>query len=1313
LFAPKTNTQTTSAKNSLFGGESDAFVQPKLSVGQPGDRYEVEADKAADQIVARDQQQTPSFISPTPAIQRQTDEDVQKQELENEIQQKPVVDPISPGVQLKPLIQQQTEEEIQQKCAECGQEETLQRKPQGQQAVSGSVENQLVSSKGGGRPMSGETRSSMESGFGADFGNVRIHTDSNAVQMNKSLGAQAFTSGNDIYFNEGKYNPNSSSGKHLLAHELTHTIQQGGSGAMAQAKIQMMPDWVNSAAGWVGDTASGVANGVADGAAWVGGQVADGAAWVGDQVADGAEWVGDQISAAATWVMDGINGAINSGTDFLNEKWDQVKEFGTSSFDDIKNGFGSLVSYITSPFNSLMTAMTDFNSDLLEGTWNMLKSGGDALMAGINNLVQGVLNTGEAMWSSVTGFINGIFENINSFFNNSGFGMLPESIQSGIRSAFSGLQSLWDNITSFWNDLWTRLTSFGQEIIDGAMNFVENVINYGIAGVISMMKKLKEMYDYIMVVAADPMGALEPHLQAVADKLDAEAPGESESIGMKMANEFSGGQAAAGDNGVIQREEIAGEERSTTNLAELIKGIFFYIKQAFDRFDFLAMIKQTIYNTYHPVGLWNAIKAEFTTLVYDEWAETANAMYTPRNFFESPLGCMQDIWTNYLLILDFPNALHRRLNNVLGLLMGWATIIVVLLAGAAGAAGGTIAGGLTGVPGFFAGATAGMAIMTTVGLALSLSVMAAERESVKLNMQRLFTALQTCEKRQIDIMSAVTSFITMAVTAVIAILMMLLSALLKQISEILKAPLKKPVPIPTDPIPDPIPIRPPVREPVPIRPPAREPIPIRPQPGPSHPSQPRVPIAAKFEDGTDGNLVAQRLEDDSESNEMQTKKEQNAHAESPVAVQMSRRNDRDPDACKIENPDRTKVFMENHADGDKPGYVEANPLTSLEGVGKHEKGTPPNEDPAGWKLVDLYKYFEAYIDPTKPKGSGRLTPIDTDADREHARKNKYKIVRTTNWIRFHILNQKLHGAGMFFNLLSSSNDDNGKYHSKIENKLKPRVLDHGETFYFHAKVDYRSKDNMKKVNEIYEDNAEEIGQLYEQIPAKITLNAYRMKKDKNGVYHKHNAPNATLFSNEGFTFSDDIDVSVEPGAREVIIMKSGMRTHRRLGIHNRLTVILKELKDGGVSNVKELVDGFFMRDVATSLDTGIGYVDILFGALKQANDQYEIRLFEGGVGANELSELERKIFELVDIEYKHTGDLVYQPYQDSNHGKTKDEVKKYQDGLDPQKEFDIESIRFKINKPSKTGLWNAVKPTGRKPLKPQQNHFILKDLESP
>ena len=67
----------------------------------------------------------------------------------------------------------------------------------------------------------------MEAGIGANLGHVRIHTDSPAVQMSREMGAKAFTQGNHIYFNQGQFVPETSPGKHLLVHELTHTVQQG------------------------------------------------------------------------------------------------------------------------------------------------------------------------------------------------------------------------------------------------------------------------------------------------------------------------------------------------------------------------------------------------------------------------------------------------------------------------------------------------------------------------------------------------------------------------------------------------------------------------------------------------------------------------------------------------------------------------------------------------------------------------------------------------------------------------------------------------------------------------------------------------------------------------------------------------------------------------------------------------------------------------------------------------------------------------------------------------------------------------------
>src|SRR5436190_8978074 len=75
--------------------------------------------------------------------------------------------------------------------------------------------------------------------FGNDFSNVKIHTDTEAIQMNHELNAKAFTVGNDVYFNQGEYQPGSESGKHLLAHELTHVVQQkeNDSGKTIQRRV--------------------------------------------------------------------------------------------------------------------------------------------------------------------------------------------------------------------------------------------------------------------------------------------------------------------------------------------------------------------------------------------------------------------------------------------------------------------------------------------------------------------------------------------------------------------------------------------------------------------------------------------------------------------------------------------------------------------------------------------------------------------------------------------------------------------------------------------------------------------------------------------------------------------------------------------------------------------------------------------------------------------------------------------------------------------------------------------------------------------
>jgi hypothetical protein len=182
-------------------------VKFKLTVGAPNDRYEQEADRVADQVL--------SMAPPAPTnVQRQTEEE------QEEVQTKPLVESITPIVQHQEGLE--GEEEIQAKCESCEGEEQVQRSPDGVPQVQPNLESRLNASKGGGSPLPDEVRSFMEPRFGADFSQVRLHTGSESVQMNRDLNAQAFTYQQEVYFGSGKSPANDA----WTAHELTHVVQQ-------------------------------------------------------------------------------------------------------------------------------------------------------------------------------------------------------------------------------------------------------------------------------------------------------------------------------------------------------------------------------------------------------------------------------------------------------------------------------------------------------------------------------------------------------------------------------------------------------------------------------------------------------------------------------------------------------------------------------------------------------------------------------------------------------------------------------------------------------------------------------------------------------------------------------------------------------------------------------------------------------------------------------------------------------------------------------------------------------------------------------
>jgi len=196
---------------------SPKSIQTKLTIGQPGDKYEQEADRTAAQVMQMPEprQGLAGFDDYGSSVSRKSNK---VDEEDKSLQQRQGTTPLIHRQPIGEFEKPNKDDSLPQL------KPSLQTKGTGKSAPQG-FEQRLNQHRGGGQPLPDGTRSFMESRFGADFGGVRVHE---APQEAADIGTQAFTHGQDIYFNAGKYNPGSSSGKELLAHELTHTIQQTG-----------------------------------------------------------------------------------------------------------------------------------------------------------------------------------------------------------------------------------------------------------------------------------------------------------------------------------------------------------------------------------------------------------------------------------------------------------------------------------------------------------------------------------------------------------------------------------------------------------------------------------------------------------------------------------------------------------------------------------------------------------------------------------------------------------------------------------------------------------------------------------------------------------------------------------------------------------------------------------------------------------------------------------------------------------------------------------------------------------------------------
>ncbi len=190
------------------------IFQAKLTIGQPNDKYEQEADRVADQVMRM----------PEPKVQRvcsECEEELKQQPMEDEeedtLQTKPLAEKFTPSIQRQAEPMEEDEEKVMMSSEE--EDKTVQTKPTIEKLgastgdTSSAFLNELESQKRLGFPLPSNVNKELSHKIGADFSNVRLHTDNRAIQMSQKMGAQAFAYGQDIYFNQGKYNPGKLTGQ--------------------------------------------------------------------------------------------------------------------------------------------------------------------------------------------------------------------------------------------------------------------------------------------------------------------------------------------------------------------------------------------------------------------------------------------------------------------------------------------------------------------------------------------------------------------------------------------------------------------------------------------------------------------------------------------------------------------------------------------------------------------------------------------------------------------------------------------------------------------------------------------------------------------------------------------------------------------------------------------------------------------------------------------------------------------------------------------------------------------------------------------
>jgi hypothetical protein len=632
-------------------------IQASLAISQPGDPYEQEADRVADAVM-----RMPAASAGVPGI--------------------------SAGFARTPSIRRacaacQAGSEHQRDCAsgpEAGEPVPVHRQeapgaaPGVTPGITPAVEANVQILQGQGSPLPRATREFFEPRLGADFSQVRVNTGPRADATARSLGARAFAVGPSISFAAGEFAPASREGQHLLAHELTHVVQQDGAPRRPSAPVQrkasgqpepatrkarpaigrstggprLQPAWYNFNIPFTDYQFDPSISGIKTAAGVV-----------RDVAVEGLQWIADQIESL-------VNGAL----DWLRDQWAALKNLVHSAWNAAKAAFNDLVGFFKNPLGFLANAIMSLDADALARGWAAFSGLVTSLANGFKATADKIFGAASTVWSAINRYATWALDKVASLTSNFLFRKLPAFVQKGLSVLIDTLRALWKEINDGWTALVKEVKDWVDSAIDAVFGFVRKVLNFGINVVISGIVLFAQVVLFLKDLFTNPRKYVDLLAKRTVQAFDGV---ESHFAGM-VGRYFGATKAAAtpaaatvkgpATTTVARAPAPAAGKKGSASWAEIGAGVLEMMGKKWAAFKAnpMAVVVDLLIDLIFPMaGNINDIIQLFKDI---------------GRIVSGPLsaGSLEELWTSLLQILDIPILIYH---TVVGILM--RTLMVPLI----------------------------------------------------------------------------------------------------------------------------------------------------------------------------------------------------------------------------------------------------------------------------------------------------------------------------------------------------------------------------------------------------------------------------------------------------------------------------------------------------------------------------------------------------------------------------------------------------------------------------------------------------------